>query len=240
MLKRLAVLCGLLISAPAFADGWSVNPEFRDVRTKDDVVAATASNPAGYRIAIFRNQDKRVRMFLELPKNSFDRLSTSGRVAAIRPDQKTVKFVENAPSMAGLEQPYLHNNSITSLLWHGSDPAPLNGTLRDILDSSKITVRIFTDMGTTVDTEFDLAGAAPTIAKALGIPAGLDSETSKNAATAAQLIVDASQRCYHPSVPSANASACMSAVVACAGKDQSNVDIPVFRACLAKINWPRR
>lgn len=240
MIKCLAVLCGLLASAPALADSWNVNPEFRDARTKDDVVAAVASNQAGYAIAIFRNQDKRVRMVLELPKNSFDRLATSGRIAAIRPDQKTVRFIENAPPMANLEKPYLHNESVTSLIWHGSDPAPLTGTLRDILDASKLTVRFFTDTGTTVDTEFDLASAAPAIAKALGIPATLDADVSKNATTAAQLVVEASQRCYHPSVPSASASACMSSVVACAGKDQSKVDIPVFKACLAKINWPSR
>jgi hypothetical protein len=237
MLKSLVLLCGVIFSASAFAGTWSVDSRFRDPRTSEEIPAAVATNAGGYKVAIFRNKDRRVRIFFAVPLASFDRLPRSGRMAAFRPDENSAVFIESN-SVSGLEQPFSVGDSVRSLLWHGQDYAPFSGTLRNIMDSSKLTVRFFTDTGTTLDTVFDLNGATPVIAKALDIPETLSSEVTQRAMAARALKADAATRCYAPSAKSVDSASCMDAVERCAQKDESTFDAVTYRACLAKIKWP--
>lgn len=237
MLKCLAVICGLLATSSASANTWSLDPQFRDPKTTEVGPAASATNTDGYTVTIARAKDRRVYIVLKLPENSFDRLSLKGRIAALRPDQKTVAFIEVSNSLAGMEQPFTLPGEVRSRLWHGQDDAPLAGTLRNILDSSKLTVRFFTDAGTTVDTVFDLVGAPPVIAKALGIPETVAPEATENAVAARRIKSEATRRCYLPSAAASDSKACMDAVERCGQNDEATFNAVTYRACLKKSKW---
>jgi len=238
MLKLLAALCGLIVSTSSFAQTWSVEPKFRDPKTREDVQAAVATNAGGYRIAIFRAADKAAYIFFGLPDTSFDKLPLRGRIAAYRSDQNPASFIETNPSLPALD-PYTAGDSVRARIWHGKEVTPTAGTLRNILNGSKLTVRFFTDTGTTVDTAFDLAGASPVIAGALGFPEKISSEATINVATARKLKSEAAMKCYIPSASSAASKTCMDAIEACEQPDETKLDAPAYTACLSKIRFPK-
>lgn len=237
MLKHVLTICALLVSGSVCAETWVVDQQFADPQTRETVIAATTTNAAGYKIAIFRNADKRVRLALMLPDTSFDQLARTGRIAALRPDQGAVAFVETG-SPAGLEQPFSTGSAVRSSLWHGKDYAPFFGTLRNIMDSSQLTVRLFTDMSKTIDTTFDLKTAPSAISKALGVPATLSSEASQNALAASNANSAAVQRCFAATAPLAASEACIKTVTLCAPKDVTKFDAPAYQTCLKKVKFP--
>ncbi|MFC5505528.1 hypothetical protein [Bosea massiliensis] len=237
MLKHVLTICALLVSGNAYADTWIVDPQFADPQTREKVAAATTQNAAGYRIAIFRNADTRVRVAIFLPEASFDQLARRGRIAALRADTTAVKFIETE-TIAGLEQPFSTGSVVRHIIWHGKDYAPFFGTLRSIMDSSRLTVRLFTDMNTTIDTSFDLKTAPAAIGKAIGVPETLSSEASQNALAASNANSDAIQRCFAPSASTGASEACTKTVTQCAQKDVTKFDAQAYRACLRKVKFP--
>lgn len=237
MLKHVLYLFAVLVSGTALADTWVVDQQFVDPKTREPVTAATTINPAGYRIAIFRNADTRVRIALFVPETSFDQLARTGRVAALRPDQGAVTFIEGS-SVASMEQPFSTGSAVRAIVWHGQDYAPFYGTLRNILDSSKLTVRLFTDMSTTIDTTFDLKTAPSAISKALGVPETLASEAAQNALAASAAKANAAQRCYVSSAPFSASQACMASVTRCTPRDVTKFDATAYQACLKSVKFP--
>ncbi|PZQ94667.1 MAG: hypothetical protein DI533_21690 [Cereibacter sphaeroides] len=237
MLKCVALIVGLITASSAYAGAWSYEERFRDPKTTEMGPAASATNAEGYTITISRPKDRRAYITLKLPDNSFDRLKLTGRIAAVRPDEKAVVFLETPPPMSGLETPFALPSLVRERIWHGQEEAPLTGTLRNILDSSKLTVRFFTDTGTTVDTVFDMAGAAPVIAKALGIPLKQDPVAAENAMMSRKLYAEAAMRCYGPSAKGTDSNACMAAVAQCSQKNEATFDAAAFRGCLGKSKW---
>lgn len=237
MLKSLALLCSLLLTSSAFADTWSIDPKFRDPKTHDDVSAAVATNAQGYKVAFFRASDKAAYLMFFMPETSFDKLPLRGRIAAFRPDQNPAVFIETNPSLPSLD-PFSLGGSVRARVWHGKEITPFAGTLRNILDGSNLTVRFFTDTGTTVDTVFELAGASPVIAKAVGFPETVSPEVMITVANARKLKSEAAMKCYIPSASSAASKSCMDAISACADEDDTKFDETAYRACLRKVKWP--
>ena len=94
---------------------------------------------------------------------SFDELRRVGRIVAYRPDDKEVDTIEGKSD----------GRSVRSSIWHGEGVSPYRGSLRNILDSSTLTVRFFTDRGSTLETTFNLKGAPLAISKALDIRANV-------------------------------------------------------------------
>lgn len=237
MLKHVLTICAVLFGGLANAQAWVTDEKFADPMTREPVMAATSTNASGYRIAFFRNSDTRVRVAIFVPDASFDQLARKGRIAALRADSHPVKFIETN-SLPGLEQPFSTGAAVRDIIWHGQDYAPFHGTLRNIMDGSKLTVRLFTDMGTTIDTTFELTGAAVALSKALGVPETLASEAAQNALAASAAKANAAQRCYVSSAPFSASQACMAGVTRCTPRDVTKFDATAYQACLKSVKFP--
>jgi len=116
-------------------------------------------------MALFRGKDMRVRISLSLPQGSFDQLPKSGRIAAYRLDEADVRDLDTTGILGFLTES--NGRTVTSVVFHGEGPIPPTGALRDILNARRVTVRFFPDRGSAVDTNFEMHGAASTIASAI-------------------------------------------------------------------------
>ncbi|MEI8717351.1 hypothetical protein [Mesorhizobium sp. ISC11] len=228
---------GLGSIVTAYADVWAV-AEFRDPANAELLSAATVTNAQGYSIWIFRNNDSKVRWILSLPRNSLDRIRTLGRVAAYRIDDNDAIDVEveaEKQSVTGLEQPtILGGRSIREILWHGQDPSPTRGVLRNMLDGQVLAIRFFFDTGNFADVTFDLGGAGSAIGPALKIETMADPNVLANARDRDDAVLISANMCQS----SPNVSACLGVMTNCMGSNPNELKGDQMRSCMAAHGYP--
>lgn len=198
-IKRITFSAAILLFSgfTVAAEGWSVNDDWFDPFTGEQVVAATTSNKDGFILHIFRSEDGKVRVIYSLPISSFDRLLTEGRVMIIRPDNTASSAIE-AKLVPDRIIEYARSNGIAvrSMLWHGSGASPSFGTFRNVLDSSQLFARFFTDASTTVDTVWSLSGSHTALEQALGIEVNVDPAVQEWEQIAADTMSSTLKRCH--------------------------------------------
>lgn len=216
----------ILAGSAALAETWAVVEEWRDPIAGRTYTVATATNDEGMSIAIFRDTDKRVRAVYSIPVNIFDRLPIEGRVMSLRPGDLNVVEVEAAIIDRGVtEDARSDGRNVRDLLWHGQDPSPTRGTLRNILDSETLYARFYTDTGDTIDTSWSLSGAPEAISTAVGISAVAQPEAIEWSALQAELLISSVQRCERD-------IDCMGKVTLCMDLLKSAADADAFRQCV--------
>ncbi|MCW3783227.1 hypothetical protein [Defluviimonas salinarum] len=218
------------MSRTAIASPWELVEAWQDPFVGEVVPAARVVNDDGYSFAIFRSADGRVRAYYALPPSTFDRLPAEGRVLMIRPG--TMDSVEiEAEIVPGrfVEKGRTDGLSVRDLIWHGQEPAPTRGTLRNLLDSDRLHARFFLDDGRTVDTDWMLDGAPPVIAQALTIETEVDQAERDWAKILAATLIGRVQSC------SANGlnRACINTLDACGAILDKDRDTVGFEACMA-------
>lgn len=140
----------------------------------DPVRAAISVNDDGIELSIFRNDDNSVQMALSLPKSSFEQFKNSGTVGVFRIDDgEAIDIVSKDATVYG--------RTVETRLWHGEDPTPLGGTLRDVLEGDTIFVRLYVESGAYLETSFPLDGAREAIAASIGVNPDVNSEEAKAA-----------------------------------------------------------
>lgn len=225
-----ALLLYSLSTVAVSADGWTLDNEWTDPFMGEKVPIAITTNEDGYSFGLFRSLDGRVRAIYSLPESTFDRVPTDGRVLMIRPGSNRSIEIEAEVVQRGVGEDAKSNGIvIRDLIWHGQDPSPATGTLRNLLDSDALFARFFTETGDTIDTSWNMAGSHPIIEQALGISAGISAEEQAWAALVTETLIGTMNRC-NASGPNPECSnlldACIDVLVV--GKDKAKFD-----ACLA-------
>lgn len=231
MLRRLAIAFGIIAvwTIPASAEGWKLDADWVDPFVGDRVAIAITENEDGFRFGLFRSEDGRVRALYGLPESSFDRLPTDGRVLMIRPGSNRSVEIEAETIQRGVtEQAKSNGMVIRGLIWHGQDPAPTTGTLRNLLDSDTMFARFFTETGQTIDTSWDMTGSHEPIAIALGISVSVDPAEQAWGALVTETLVGTMARC-NANGPNA---ACTDRLNACINILVEHRDKARFDACM--------
>ena len=231
MLVRLLLVIALLTVSTAARAEWTVE-EIRDEKTAEKVLAATSTNDDGYRIDIFRNRDNAVRWQLSLPSSSFDRIADSGLLALFRVDDgksSEIEISSNRLSQLNIEQPASNGQMIRDRLWHGESASPTRGNLRNVLDGKTLSVRFNLTHGDYADTSFDLAGAAPIIAKAINISVAVDPEVQAKEQSRDNAIMLATNVC----MASSTLKPCLRVLAYCMS-DLSTLTEQRLKQCMAE------
>lgn len=215
------------LAPSAQAESWA-NVEFRDPTNAEVVPAAIVTNDQGFSVAFFRSKDGKVRWTLGLPKSSFDSIKTSERVAAFRVDDRDATDLIVSP----YEDTIVLGRFVWASLWHGDGPTPTRGILRNLLDGRILAVRFYLDNGGSADTTFDLAGAADSIAPALGISAQADPELLARELDRSDAILKALTAC--DTAP--NLALCQKTVRNCFGNTDTTGEM--VRTCIAGHGSP--
>jgi hypothetical protein len=225
----------LFSQSGAVAAEWTIDQKFRDPVTSEIFKSATTTNADGVSIHIYRIKTGKVVGLYSLPESSLDRLPSSGRLLIMRPGEKSSDEIEIDPNRSKvLESAWTDGLQIRETLWHGHDPSPTRGTLRDILDSDRLYLRFYTDTGSKIDSVVDLAGARSQISAALGIEATADPVAVAEDEQRTELSLAATKRCLTQST----APACLAAYVDCADHINGKIDVAGFHDCLAAKGYP--
>jgi len=170
MLSRLLLL--LVLFAPALAQaGWEIRRS-TDAMTDETRVSAQITTRDGHTFALYRRADRSVWAYLAVPER-IGNLLTATRRPIYRVDKLAADDLDGTKRLEELtgKQHFLGNaRGVTWLVWHG-EGRPDKGTLRDIMDGKQLLVRYFVIADRSREVRFDLSGARPVIAKALGVPA---------------------------------------------------------------------
>lgn len=225
-----AMITGFLIassSLPAFA--WDVVQDWRDPIGGRTYTAAVTTNDAGMSVVIFRDIDEKVRAVYSLPESSFDRIPIEGLVLAIRPGENSVVQIEAETTNSGpVERARSDGRNIRASLWHGGEPSPTRGTLRNMLDSDTLFARFHTDTGGTIDTTWSLDGAAQVIASAVGIDVDATDEAIEWSNVQTDLLISSSNRCGRDFECQGEMTSCMEIL-------KSIEDVARFNLCVETV-----
>ncbi len=230
-MKWIAAIFGFMVftASAAAAAEWHVE-DIRDAELAEKVIAATTTVDEGYRIDIFRNKDSVVRWKLSIPENSFDRIPDQGVAALFRIDNGKSSEIE-VSNHSFVENPISTGTYIRQRLWHGEGPSPVRGHLRDILDGRQLFVRFVTGTG-SVDTVFDLTGAAPAISSALKIEITPDAELQGRENDRDAAIILASTAC----MASSSMESCLGALSACM-QDTATLTEQKLKVCMSNSGF---
>jgi len=228
---RLAlIVCLALLLQGHPATAWEVQRDWTDPITGQPAVAAVTRNADNFRVSIYRDTDGRVAVVYSLPEQSFDRLPRVGRVVSVRPgDHRSVDMEATlAPTGTG-RHIRSDGRNLRGVLWHGEGPSPTRGTLRNILDSTTLHARFYTDSGDRLDTSWSLEGAVPALTEALGIEKEADPELVARDQQRAQLFSSAARRCGANLRCIQGLPDCLDLLI------EPAFDVPGFNACMARI-----
>lgn len=232
MLKNSAVALLLysISTVSVSADGWTLDSEWTDPFMGEQVPIATTTNEDGYSFGLFRSLDGRVRAIYSLPESTFDRVPTDGRVLMIRPGSNRSIEIEAEIVQRGVGEGAKSNGiMIRDLIWHGQDPSPATGTLRNLLDSDTLFARFFTETDDTIDTSWDMAGSHPIIEQALGISVRISAEEQAWAELVTETLIGTMNRCS-ANGPNLECSNLLNACIDLLMVDKKKAE---FDACLA-------
>lgn len=223
--QQLAV--GLLVGLFALpAAAWEVIRDWRDPIGQRTHVAAGTTNSDGFSIYVFRDNDKKVYAVYSISRSSFEKLPIEGRVLMLRPGDNKVSEIK--AEILG-DDAKSDGKAVRDVLWHGEEPSPTFGTLRDILDSNVLYARFYTDTGKELDTEWSLLGARDAISAAIGIVAEVDPRVQARAKAAADILGGGVLRCgidFH----------CTDMVLRCSREFERHDDVERFRQCVERAS----
>lgn len=228
MLKSiLTALLMIPISSAGFA--WETIEDWLDPIGGHRYTAATTTNEDGFSLFIFRELDGKVRAVYSLPANTFDRMPYEGRVLAIRPDDFSASVLDASIVDSGVvEKARSNGQSVKDVLWHGEEPSPTRGTLRNILDSKVLFARFYTDMGSPLDTSWSLEGGPEAISRAANFEINADPDAVSWSNTQAELLIAATQRC-------GSNGECLKKTAACMQHITKNRDVEHYNSCLEEV-----
>lgn len=225
-----AVLAAALIAGTAFpAFAWSVLEGWRDPIGGRTHTAVGMTNDAGVSVVMFREEDQVVRAVFSLPPSSFDRLSRTGRVLALRADdQPSLDVIAVTTPDLILEEARSDTRNVRLVIWYSLSPAPTVGLFRELLDGDTLYARFFTDSGGTVDTSWPLEGARQAIADTLDVNVYASPEDIEWARLSGELMISAEQRCNRN-------TECSLALSPCIFMLKTRDDIDSFNQCVEGV-----
>ncbi|WP_299367568.1 hypothetical protein [uncultured Tateyamaria sp.] len=225
MRRTALLLC--LMAGPAMAD-WTFVPDWTDPFDGFETRAATTTSANGVTLHLYRNPIGRVYALFTLPDGTAP-MATSGPVATLTPQDAKPKTIEARTERGRLiEYALSDGQTLRDRLWHGEGTAPAFGTFHDMINAPRVQAS-FTLTDGTLDTTWDMAGAATPIAQALGVsmdgvPAGQAWEES-----AAQALLAAMTTCQFPKLD----VTCVQHVTACSTHISDDRDIDAFELCVS-------
>lgn len=189
----LTALISVIWLGSAFAatgEEWHI-VDYVDPSTYEKVKAAKSENDEGYTIYIFRHNKGPVSWVFTLPAKSLDKLNE--KVAAFyKIDNGPISEIEISSILPG--HTVIGTQWVKSRIWHG-EGVPTFGTMRKILDGSRLSIKFNIVGGNQVITDFDLSKASETISNAIGIPIDADKEEAQKRYQLSQVITDAFSVC---------------------------------------------
>lgn len=229
LFKRVAAL-GLLclLSFSAMAQ-WRLDSRV-DGMTDKEIRSAVVSNAEGYTFSISRASDTgRVWILFMPPVTGLDLV-----------DNKTIqtrfdKYPPHSHSPQPLEMERLVGKmwiwtprSVANVVWHGKDGDGRNDFMTQIMTSSTLLVRFAVAGGGLRDVTFDISGAGPVVADALGIPEKVDPALQAQLAAFNQTLLAEASRC----TSAADRRQCHARISSCVSA--SDKDAVKLKACLSQ------
>jgi len=217
----------MLVMATVSAS-WKVETK-TDSMTDEIKKSAVVLNDQGHSLSIYRHPNGAVWANFSLSNRSIDQLSAQ-KPPVFRVDRNEPHDIADEKRMQemGLDiQAFaLEPKWVNFLLWHGKESEGRSKTLDQLMQGKSIAFRYYLFTGGSKETTFVLAGAAPVIARALGIGVGADKATAERAEEFKRAYLAASKTCQQDM---STFGVCFEKVAAC-GK-QANNDPAAFHQC---------
>lgn len=222
----------LILATPAFAQGaWRLKSE-SDAMTDKVKQSATTVNSQGHELSVYRGPKDAAWVLFSVGKNTGDTLSPK-QAPAFRIDKLQPHDLENTRQLTekriGLDTYRWEPRWINFVVWHGKESEGRSTALKELMSGQTVVFRYYIFTGGHKETSFSLEGAAPVIARALGISVAADSATESAAAEYKARFLAASTRCEQDMRTFAT---CFERVSACEKKAQR--DLNAMQKCLPK------
>lgn len=201
-LTRIHAIALAFFVTPSFA-GWSVETH-KDSMTDKIISTAVCTNSGGYSLKVYRVDGGAVMLTFRLPDNSFDVLDA--RLPIFRIDKNEPEDSEELSKLVP-ENFQREPKWASWVIFHG-EGAPNRGTLRDLMDGTRMVLRYFLFTGGFKETSFSLVGAKRTIASAIGVPEDANSQAAAKQATYFKAAAETSDKCMSTAKTPAEAIAC--------------------------------
>jgi len=218
-----------LLVAPLVASAqWRVEAR-KDAMTDEVRKAASATNPSGYRISVYRGPGGSAWMLFDVSAIVGETISAR-RAPMLRVDQNPPHDQEGARQVAErsriVDSYRWEPGFVNFVIWHGREAQGRSPLLSQLLSGQQLVVRYWVGTGGFKDTAFSLAGAGPAIAEALGIPLA--------AAPGVQELADARRLIAQTYLRSCTTGhlQCSQRISACMTRTESDPDTAGLEACL--------
>lgn len=170
--SALIALLGVASHA-AFADDWKLTVS-TDVMTDQERRMAVTTNREGHVLSLYRIASGQVWMNFAISEGSLDMISPD-KLIDYRIDKHEAVRLSNYLKLRklGVVTSEWEPKWVNFLIWHGKENEG-RGKIAQLFAGDTFTVRYYLSTGGYKDTRFSLAGAAPTMADAIGISAQSD------------------------------------------------------------------
>jgi hypothetical protein len=165
------VALAFLVSPLHVSAQWQVEAR-KDAMTDEVRKAASAINPSGHRISVYRGPGGSAWMLFDVSAIVGESISAR-RAPMLRVDQNPSHDEDSSRQLA--ERRLADNYRwepmfVNFVIWHGREAQGRSPLLSQLLSGQQLVVRYWLGTGGYRDIAFSLAGAGPAIADALGIP----------------------------------------------------------------------
>jgi hypothetical protein len=221
----LAALILVIAIAPVLARADWVVDVHQDSMTDEIISSAICVNPEGFTLQVYRVKSGAVWATFRLPDTNSDVFSKK------MPIMRVDKLAPDDLGDAATIMPELIQQEPKWVSWrifHG-EGAPDRGSLRDLMDGTKVVFRYYLFTGGFKETSFLLANAKTMIASALGVPVVADSNAAAKQAAFIKASEEATSRCMAMSGADAT-KGCMDEYLKCL--EIANGDADKLRECL--------
>lgn len=177
MLKKVAFALAASITATCCHAAWSVITK-TDSMTDRKVKSATTTNTQGHSLTVYRRADGSAWATFALAERSVDQLSPKQaplyRIDKDEPDDIDV-VRRLLPDLYAWEPKWVNWQ-----LWSGEGAADMKTTVGRLMTGRTVVFRYHLFTGGYRETTFQLAGAGPSIALALGIPSKVPARSERD------------------------------------------------------------
>lgn len=227
-MRALWGLALLVLASPAYAE-WQFVQTWTDPLQDFETRAATTTNDAGFALHLYRNPIGRIYALITLPDGAPD-LAREGIVATLTPEGFDPKQIETQSEQGRIvEYAISTGRMLRDRLWHGQGKAPAFGTFHDLLEAPNLSATLTISSGDTIETQWNMDGAATPIAQALGVSMDGVAAGSEWEDAASQALLAAMTACQFPNLD----VVCIQKVSTCSAKISEQRDIDGFEACVA-------
>lgn len=221
----------LLLVCRVDAAEWRII-EKKDSMTDELTSSANVVNPEGHSISVFRVPGGAAWMSFSLSRQSSDQISAQ-KAPIYRIDKNPPTDLERdkrAQAM-GLKMDFYKwtPKAVSFLIWHGKESDGRAVVIKQLMNGSTLVFRYYVSNGEFKEATFDIAGAGPAIARALGISQEVDSVAEARIEAYKSEFIAAMQTCTSNlrTFP-----ACNSKITSC--RESSQGDAEKFKACFAE------